>query len=114
MKSVYLYLLEWLSEGVMKSTLKHAGRRKWREAEDKPLYKPSVFLYLFSRLKIIDISSIPNVKPHISYDLAHCVPLSAFCNFSAITFLICLKRFCNIYMCPVCIVCTLCTLCPKK
>ena len=47
MESVYLYLLEWLSGGVMKPTLKHAERRKWRETEDEPLYKPSIFLYFF-------------------------------------------------------------------
>ena len=46
----------------MKPTLKHAGRKKQREAEDEPLYKPSIFLYLFLRLKICDISSILNVK----------------------------------------------------
>ena len=46
----------------MKPTLKYEGRKKWREAEDEPLYKPSIFLYLFFRLKICDISSIPNVK----------------------------------------------------
>ena len=62
MESVYPYLLEWRFGGIMKPTLKHAGRRKWREAEDEPLYKLSIFLYLFLRLKICDISSIPNVK----------------------------------------------------
>ena len=46
----------------MKPTPKHAGWRKWWEAEDEPLYKPSIFLYVFWRLKICDISSIPNVK----------------------------------------------------
>ena len=46
----------------MKRTLKHAGKRKWREAEEEPLYKPSIFLYLFLRLKICNISSMPNVK----------------------------------------------------
>ena len=46
----------------MKPTLKNAGRRKWREAEDEPLYKLFIFLYLFLRLKICDISSVPNVK----------------------------------------------------
>ena len=46
----------------MKLTLKHAGRKKWRQAEDEPLYKPSIFVYLFLRLKICDISTIPNVK----------------------------------------------------
>ena len=46
----------------MKPTLKHAGRRKWREADDEPLYKPSIFLYLFLGLKFCDINSIPNVK----------------------------------------------------
>ena len=62
MESVYLYLLEWLSGGIMKPTLKHAGRRKCREAEDEPLYKSSILLYLFLRFKICNISSIPNVK----------------------------------------------------
>ena len=39
MESMYLYRLEWLSGCVMKPTLKHAGRRKWREAEDEPIYE---------------------------------------------------------------------------
>ena len=138
-ESVYLYLLERIFGGVIKPTLKHTGRRKWRETEDEPLYKPSIFLYLFLRLKICDINSIPNVKrqsdrtlkirQYIRYqsktyiyllnqkrpELAHPAPLSGsyttggynepFCNFSAITFLICLKHFCNIY-CK-------CTVCPK-
>ena len=106
MESVYLYLLEWLSGGIIKPTLKHAGR-KWREAEDEPLYKPSIFLFFFLRLEKCDISSIPNVKrrpdrilkirqyiryqyktniqkrpelahpaPRFLYDLAHCAPPS--------------------------------------
>ena len=121
-------------------------KKKWREAEDEPLYKPSIFLYLFLRLKIYDISSIPNVqrgsdhilkiRQYIRYQnktyiyrtqskkicvgplcptipmtwliVPHCLapPVGyneRFCNFSAITFLICLKCFCNIY-CK-CIVC---------
>ena len=120
----------------MKLTLKHAGRRQWREAEDEPLYKPSMVLYLFLRLKICDIKSISNVKrrshrilkirQYIRYknktyiyllnqkrpELAHPAPhflwlgslCPTVCNFSAMTFLICLKRFCNIYCkCVVCL-----------
>ena len=155
MESVYLYLLEWLCGDVMKPTLKHAERRKRREAEDEPLYKSSIFLCSFLWLKICYISSILNVKrrsdrklkitqyiryqnktniyllsqkrPELAYPAPRFLWLGSLCptvwlivpyrrggggggynelfwNFSAITFLICLKRFCNIYckyiVCP--------------